>query len=171
MAERDAQQCAGPRRHAFVVHGLWPQFEQGYPRSCPTRMAAPDRQLGAAMLDIMPSRRLVAIQWERHGTCSGLAAADYFATIRAARQAVTIPDRFTGPQDWQQLSAGAVEAAFRAANPGLAADAIAVESRGPRLREVRVCLDRSLAFRSCPQVDDDGVAPNRQLRVPPVRGG
>lgn len=171
MAERDPQQCAGPRPYGFVVHGLWPQYERGFPRSCPARTRAPDRTLTDTMLDIMPSRRLVAIQWERHGTCSGLDAGDYFATTRAARARVTVPPAFTGPQAWQLMEAGAVEAAFIAANPGLDPDEIAVEARGNRLREVRLCLDLALDWRACPEVDAGGVPDSRDLRIPPQRLG
>jgi ribonuclease T2 len=170
MAERDPMQCAGPRPYSFVVHGLWPQYERGYPRSCPAQSDGPDRQDVDAMLDIMPSRRLVAIQWERHGTCSGLDADGFLATTRAARAAVTVPSRFEAPDDWQQLTAGEVEAAFLAANPGLGPGMVAVEARGARLREVRICLDQALDFRNCPDVDSGGVAPDRTLRVPPARG-
>src|SRR5690606_18991341 len=28
------EQCSRARPYAFVVHGLWPQYERGYPRSC-----------------------------------------------------------------------------------------------------------------------------------------
>lgn len=169
MAARDPQQCAGPRPYGFVVHGLWPQFERGFPRSCPARARGPDRSLTDAMLDIMPSRRLVAIQWERHGTCSGLDAEDYFALTRAARTRVAIPDAFTAPQTWQLMETGAVEAAFIAANPGLDPTEIAVEARGNQLREVRLCLDLELAWRACPEVDRAGEPAGRSLRIPPQR--
>lgn len=171
MAERDPQQCAGPRPYGFVVHGLWPQYEQGFPRSCPARHSPPGRSLTDTMLDIMPSRRLVTIQWERHGTCSGLDADGYFTTTRAARTRVAIPPALTEPQAWQLMEAGAIEAAFIAANPGLESDALAVEGRGNRLREVRVCLDHDLTFRACPEVDRRGEPEGRDLRIPPQRTG
>ena len=37
----DPAQCANGRPYAFVVHGLWPQYEKGYPRDCETS-AAPE---------------------------------------------------------------------------------------------------------------------------------
>lgn len=169
MAERDPHQCAGPRPYGFVVHGLWPQFEQGFPRSCPARSSPPDRSLTEAMLDLMPSRRLVAIQWERHGTCSGLDADGYFATTRAARARVAVPPPFTAPQAWQLMEAAEVEAAFMAANPGLDPQEIAVEARGNRLREVRICMGHDLAWRACPDVDRNGERDGRELRIPPQR--
>ena len=42
----DGQQCAPGRRFAFVVHGLWPQFKQGWPENCETggNTSVPGRQ-------------------------------------------------------------------------------------------------------------------------------
>ncbi len=31
---RNAQQCGGNKDFGFIVHGLWPQYEQGYPEFC-----------------------------------------------------------------------------------------------------------------------------------------
>ena len=28
------EQCQRGRPYSFVVHGLWPQYERGFPRSC-----------------------------------------------------------------------------------------------------------------------------------------
>jgi ribonuclease T2 len=169
---RDALQCAGPRPFSFIVHGLWPQYERGYPRLCPTRERGPDQKTVRAVLDLMPDRDLVWKQWERHGACSGLSAPAYFAQVRAARAAVTIPMAFVSPQGWRTVTAGEVERAFRAANPGLGADSIAVEGRRRNLGEVRICLTRDLArFRPCPQVDEGGLPAQARVAVPPARGG
>ena len=50
----DPLQC-GPERHfAFVLHGLWPQYQQGgWPQNCSTEAA--DESLVNSMLTIMPS--------------------------------------------------------------------------------------------------------------------
>jgi len=170
MAQRDRQQCGGTRPYGFVVHGLWPQYERGFPRSCPSQMPRPARVLIGSMLDIMPSERLVQIQWERHGTCSGLAPESYFAALRNARRQITIPSSFQSPKTWATLSAGQIESAFMVANPMLPARGIAVESNRNRLREVRICLTKQMAFRACPEVDRGGVALNVPLAIPPTRG-
>ena len=31
---RDRAQCGKNRHYAFVVHGLWPQHEKGWPQNC-----------------------------------------------------------------------------------------------------------------------------------------
>lgn len=167
---RDTVQCAGPRPFAFVVHGLWPQFERGFPRACRTTQSRPTDTAVSAMLDIMPSPRLVAHQWENHGSCSGLNARDYLAVTRAARDAIVVPPQFTSSGQWQRVSAGEVEAAFIAANQGLQQDGIAVSRRGNLLSEVRICLSLDLKPRACAEVDDRGASDDTRLSLPPSRG-
>ena len=168
-AKRDVTQCAGPRPFAFVVHGLWPQFEAGYPRACQTPQRRPSPELARTMLDIMPSERLVQHQWEKHGSCSGLSAPDYFSVVRSAAGSVIIPSNYASAPDWRRVSAGNVEAAFIAANPAILSDGVAVARRGNNLSEVRVCLTLDLEPRSCPEVDQDGVSDQTRLAMPPSR--
>lgn len=167
---RDAVQCAGPRPFAFVVHGLWPQFEQGYPRSCPTNQVRPSQGQARAMLDIMPSERLVQHEWSSHGTCSGLSSRDYLAVVRAASQRVAIPNNYASAPDWRRVNAGDVEAAFIATNPDLKQTGIAVMQRGNNLSEVRICLTLDLKPRDCTEVDERGVSASTRLAMPPSRG-
>jgi ribonuclease T2 len=169
-AKRDVVQCAGPRPFAFVVHGLWPQYEQGFPRSCTSSQQRPSRSDIRAMLDVMPSERLVQHEWESHGTCSGLSASDYLKVVRAASRAVTIPADFGSATQWRRVSAGSVEAAFVASNPSMTEAGIGVAKRGNLLSEVRVCLTLDLKPRSCPEVDRGGASPQTKLSLPPSRG-
>ncbi|WP_201404400.1 ribonuclease T [Kaistia sp. 32K] len=165
----DRIQCGGPRPFAFVVHGLWPQYERGSPRNCDVgpRSGLP-RRLVDGMLDIMPSPGLVRHEWRTHGSCSGLEPADYFALTRQANQAVRIPERFVDVETYLTVSPDEVEAAFIAANPGLRRDGIAVSCDSRRLKEVRICLTRDLRFRSCAEVDRKACR-NDRLTMPPVR--
>ncbi len=167
--KRDTIQCSGPRPFAFVVHGLWPQFENGYPRGCQTLATRPSNTQARAMLDIMPSERLVQHEWDRHGTCSGLSSRDYLGVVRAAASAVKIPDGYASAPDWRRVTAGDVEAAFVAANPGITTTGMAVSKRGNNLSEVRVCLTLTLKPRTCGEVDQDGVASGTTLSLPPSR--
>jgi ribonuclease T2 len=165
------QQCAGSRPYAFVVHGLWPQRERGgWPESCYTRRQNLPRRLADEMLDIMPSRRLVYQQWDKHGTCSGLGAEGYFEKVRLARAVVKIPPAFTGIEKDLVTNPEAMEQAFIAANPGLEADMLAVTCQRRLLREVRICLDKDLKFRACPEVDERACR-SRTVVMPPERTG
>lgn len=148
------QQCRRGRGHAFVVHGLWPQFESGWPEFCdsPEPERVPDA-LVRDYVDLIPSGGLIGHQWRKHGSCSGLSQRDYLALTRAARERIAIPDRFDAPRRDTSVSPADVEAEFLKANPGLAEDGIAVTCEGRLVREVRICMTRDLAFRSCAGVD------------------
>ena len=153
----DQRQCRGDLRRGFVLHGLWPQYERGYPESCPTQhpLRVPDR-LARSMLDIMPSPGLVGYQWRKHGTCTGLDQTRYFETARDAYDRVRVPDAFRHIDEDTAVSANAIEAAFVAANPGLSPTAVAVACKGGRMAEIRICMTDQLEFRSCREVDRAG---------------
>jgi Ribonuclease T2 family len=69
--QHDDQQCSPGRKFAFVVHGLWPQYTKGWPQDCPTNEAWIDQSQIDAMMDIMPSKKLIIHEWKKHGTCAG----------------------------------------------------------------------------------------------------
>jgi ribonuclease T2 len=163
------QQC-GARPYSFVVHGLWPQYERGFPEYCQQPPPRLDRNIVSGMLDLMPAPRLIFNEWDKHGTCSGLSPNAYFETVRKARAEVKIPDRFIDLKEPLTVSPDEVEEAFVAANPGLAGDAIAVTCDRRRLSEVRICLGRDLRFRSCPEINGRACRRDRVV-MPPVRGG
>ncbi len=164
------EQCNRGRPYAFVVHGLWPQYDRGFPKNCMRRTPWIDNQLINSMLDLMPARQLVIHEWREHGTCSGLDAEKYFETVRSARDRVKIPDRFVRLNNYTMVSPDEVEEAFIAANPGMARDMIAITCDRRHLREVRVCFSKGLAFRSCPETDRRACH-NSRVVMPPIRGG
>jgi len=155
-------QCGAGADHAFVVHGLWPQYERGYPENCATDQALRvPRSLIDTVLDIMPSPGLVGGQWRKHGTCTGLTQSEYLETVRRAFDAITIPEAFRSAKYRQTVSARQAEQAFITENPGLAANGIAVACREGRLSEIRICLTRGLEFRRCENVDANGCQQSR----------
>ena len=70
-AARSQIQCGG-RPYAFVVHGLWPQYENGFPEYCQRPSPRLNRNIVSSMLDLMPAPGLIFNEWDKHGTCSGL---------------------------------------------------------------------------------------------------
>src|SRR3984957_21106077 len=64
-------QC-GPRPFSFVVHGLWPQYERGFPESCQVPAPRLDHRIMSGMLDLMPAPGLIYHEWDTHGTGAGL---------------------------------------------------------------------------------------------------
>ena len=163
------QQC-GARPYSFVVHGLWPQYEKGFPEFC--RQPAPrlNRSIVSSMLDLMPAPRLIFNEWDKHGTCSGLSPNAYFETVRKMRALVKIPDAYVEPSEPLMVSPDEVEEAFVKANPGLARDAVTVTCDSRRLGEVRICIGKDFRFRSCPEIDARACRRDKVV-MPPVRGG
>jgi ribonuclease T2 len=162
----DRLQCGPGRRYAFVLHGLWPQDERGFPESC-TRASPLPAKLVDGMLDIMPSAQLVRHEWAQHGTCSGLDAPAYFDRARAAFQAVTIPAAYRSPTKLARVSATELRQQFLHENPKLPSSGIAVLCDGRSLQEVRICLDRHLEPRACSRDVRDRC--RGEVIVPPVR--
>jgi ribonuclease T2 len=168
--DANQQQCKAARPYAFVVHGLWPQFERGYPEDCPTDEPKVSGEIVRTLYDLMPSAGLIRHEWTSHGTCSGLSQADYFAALRMAREKVVIPEQFRRLDDYLTVSPADTEAAFVKANAGLPPDGIAVTCDKRLLREVRICMTRELGYRPCPEVDRRDCALDKAV-MPPVRGG
>jgi ribonuclease T2 len=147
--DRDSPQCDAGQGYGFTLHGLWPQYEQGWPSYCPSALRPPSRGMTGDMVDIMGSGGLAWHQWRKHGVCTGLEAADYFALSRLAYDSVTRPDLLRRLDDEVRLPAGVIEEAFLEVNPHLEADMLTVTCRANRIQEVRICLTRELEPRRC----------------------
>jgi ribonuclease T2 len=133
----------------WVLHGLWPQYEDGWPSYCHTRAADPTRADTAAMEDIMGSSGLAWYEWQKHGRCSGLTSDAYFAAARQAYASVRLPEIFRLLDHAVTLPASVVEDAFLEANPGWSGDMLTVTCKSGRIQEARLCLTRDLDPRRC----------------------
>jgi ribonuclease T2 len=162
-----ASQC-GERSYAFVVHGLWPQYDRGFPEYCQVPAPRLDRGIVSSMLDLMPAPHLIFNEWDRHGTCSGLAPRAYFEAVRKARAVVKIPAAFLDLKEPLNVAPVAVEDAFKTANPGLTPNGMAVGCDKKRLTEVRICLSKEFQFRDCPEIARRS-CDRDQLVMPPLR--
>jgi ribonuclease T2 len=98
---------------------------------------------------LYPSPDLMQHEWQRHGTCSGLEATEYFHTADRALAVVHIPPLFEAPRADQKLAPEQILAAFRAANPDLPPHSMTVACTRTALSEVRLCLTRNLQLRPC----------------------
>lgn len=146
---RDDDQCDARHAYGFTLHGLWPQYESGYPSGCRSAERDPSRAETGSMTDIMGSGGLAWYQWKKHGRCTGLTARDYFATARRAYGSVSLPDVFQRLNRSITLPAAVVEDAFVEANPALPRDAITITCEAGMIQEVRLCLTKDLSPRRC----------------------
>lgn len=169
----DDLQCGrNARPYAFVLHGLWPQYERGYPEYCTTRPRPYVPQpIIDRMLDIMPSPRLVIHEYRKHGTCTGLDPARYYDLSRRLYDKIRIPERFHLPAAPFFISPQETVDEFMRSNPGLKHEMLAVECRGSgnRLREVRICFSREGEFRACGANERRSFCRATRMYVPPTR--
>lgn len=160
-----SSECDPGRHFGFVVHGLWPQNDDGsYSQNCaPARPVA--EQTVRRMLTIMPARGLIQHEWAEHGTCSGLSPQEYFAAIEKAFSSVQIPADYRAPAQTTSVSPSEIEQKFADANHALAG-AFRVSCSRSELVELKVCLTKDLRYRECgPNVRE---CRTRQVTVRPV---
>jgi ribonuclease T2 len=165
---RSQAQCGG-RPFSFVVHGLWPQYEHGFPEYC-DRNSWLDRDIMRSMLDLMPAPGLIFNEWKKHGTCAGLGPRPYFDAVRKARAAVKIPPEFLNLSEPKTIAPSEIEDDFVKVNPGLSTASMAVICNRSRLSEVRICMNKDMQFRACEDIDRRGCRRD-QVLMPPMRGG
>ena len=90
--------------------------------------------------------------------------------MRKARAAVTIPAEYKALERPTMVSPGDVGEAFVKANPGLPRGGLAVACDSKWLSEVRICLNKDLSFRDCPELTRRACRRDR-VAMPAVRGG
>ncbi len=144
---RGAEQCS--RDLGWSLHGLWPQYERGWPSYCPTIERNPSRAMTADMADIMGSSGLAWHQWNKHGTCAGGSASDYYSQSRFAYEQITRPPVLRKLDRRFEISAKVIEDAFLQSNPDLTADMITITCRDGHIQEARICLTKGLVPRPC----------------------
>ncbi|WP_370231683.1 ribonuclease T [Cognatishimia sp.] len=165
---RQSDQCKPGTGFGWILHGLWPQYHQGWPSYCPTAKAPPSRRMTADMADIMGTSGLAWHQWKKHGTCAGLSTEAYFDLSREAYARVTRPEVLRKLKDPVTLPASLIEEAFLAENPELEPDGITITCKQGLIQEARICLSKSLepvpcgrdVVKDCRQTDA-GFAPIR----------
>ncbi|THV25655.1 ribonuclease T2 family protein [Peteryoungia ipomoeae] len=168
-AARNQDQCGDGKSFGWIVHGLWPQNEKGWPENCATPEGGRvPHAIGRDLLDIMPSMGLIGHQWRKHGSCSGLGKRDYFNLVRQASDKIQIPPEYLEPDTLLRVSPAAIEQSFIRANPGLARSGIAVTCEREKIDEIRICLDTGLGFRACPEVDSRSCR-RTEIAIPPAR--
>ncbi|SLN54656.1 ribonuclease I [Pseudooctadecabacter jejudonensis] len=147
--DRGSPQCDADADFGWVLHGLWPQYERGWPSDCRHSFRNPSRSDTAAQADLYGSSGSAWHQWNKHGSCSGLSPDDFYDLSREAYSRITRPEVFRRLTDPVTLPASLIEEAFMRDNDGLDADEITITCRSGRIQEARICLTRDLELRHC----------------------
>lgn len=163
---RDNLQCFSERSYGFVIHGLWPQYEKGYPEFCQTDFRKPSDKLVNQMLKFSPSVGLVQHEWKKHGSCTGLAPLDYFRLAVKSYKSLNRPDALDDLKKPLLMTANQIEAQFYDANPDLPEESLFITCKRQKLREVRLCLDKKGQPRRCsPQALNGQCRTKGKLRI------
>lgn len=143
----DPNQCG--RQLGFVLHGLWPQYQKGYPQSCSTEKLSADVKRRYAPL--FPSAKLIDHEWPKHGTCSGLSPTEYFELSAKLKDGLKIPAAYQQPAAPVRTTNAEFSQAFKSANPGMADNSLLpfCTSGGRILQELHACYDKQGAPQSC----------------------
>ena len=171
--DRGGKQCNGSKPYSFVLHGLWPQKQKGWPEYCGNPEKVSDATIDS-MLDIMPSPSLIKHEYKKHGSCMGISPEEYYETSRSLFEKVNIPPRFKSPKKYLTTNGMKIRAEFIAANPQLSEDMIAINcSKGNenRLKEVKICFDKEGNFSSCGKNEKaHRLCNKKKVTIPPIRG-
>jgi ribonuclease T2 len=162
----DSAECAA--HPGFVVHGLWPQRNDGsYPEHCTPRDGPSS---DAAWTGLMPTNSLAEHEWMTHGTCTPYDGDGYFSLMRRAVATVKIPKQFTPGTSEAAIQEtmeppSAIVSAFARINPGFPRDSIAVSCGRNHLTAIEVCFDKKLSPIACAGVHTCG-ATNVKITPP-----
>ena len=162
---QDVQQCSIGKQLDFVLHGLWPQYDKGYPSFCSDEKLTYDLKVDYAGL--YPNDNLFDHEWEKHGTCTGLTPEGYLEWSETLKTSLVIPTAFDSPLEPFRSDAKSLSAEFIAVNPTFTEDSFAVycSGSGRFLQEIFVCYEKdgqptdcspevlSKAAKSCGQQD------------------
>lgn len=157
-----APECAS--HSTFVLHGLWPQNNDGtYPENCSN---APGPSDPSAFADIYPDAGLLEHEWQTHGTCSGLGADAFFTTARNAYRSVVIPRKLAGLTSQTSMSPSEIMNLFMVDNPKIPRESLAVSCGNNYLTAVEICLDQTLRPTQCGPIRSCRAV---IIRIPPPR--
>jgi ribonuclease T2 len=139
---RDRQQCKSGKKLGFVLHGLWPQYQRGYPSNCSTQKLPPE--LKQQFPGLFPSDKLYDHEWKKHGTCSGKTPAQYLELSQQLKNSVAIPTAYNRPVKPFRTTIKDLKNVFVSANSQFTSDGIApyCSDSGRFLQEVFFCYSK-----------------------------
>jgi len=162
---KSSAECDPKKHMGMVVHGLWPQYNNGkWPQDCASSPPVASATV-THMLPIMPGSSLIQHEWAKHGTCSGLSVDDYFAAIEKLYNELQVPDDFKQPSSSSMANPSGIEQKFAAAN-NAPATAFRVSCPQNKFSALEICLSKDLKYKACPNTVKDCRAP--QVSVLPV---
>lgn len=134
-------------QQGFIVHGLWPQNNNGtWPQFCGQTPAPTDL---ATHLVITPDLALLKHEWDKHGTCSGLDPQQFFAAEHVAFSQVITPLPLIHLNDSRTYTPLMALNLFYVSNPAFPAGSFNLSCKEGHVTAVEACFDKSLKPIQC----------------------
>ena len=131
----------------FVVHGLWPQNNNGtWPQFC-SKLSGPENL--AANLDITPDLALLQHEWDKHGTCSSLSPTDYFQAVHQAFAQVNTPLALIELNGARTFTPQFALNMFYLVNPGFPRGSFSLSCKDGHVTAVEACFSKTLQPVAC----------------------
>ena len=143
-----SSECQLGGHTAFVLHGLWPQANNGQPPMSCTPASPVAKSIVDHVLNFMHTPRLIQHEWAKHGTCSGLSAQDYFAKVEHAFKSVKVPNQYPNLNHQQSFGISDIEESFADLNQA-PKNAFRLSCHGGDLVGLEVCLSKDLEYHAC----------------------
>jgi len=161
-----SKECQAGANANFVLHGLWPQSNIASPpvRCAPAHPVS--SKIVRHMLEYFPTRSLIQHEWQQHGVCSGLSAADYFKKVEQAFNAVKVPEEFQRLDPGKAFNIADIERSFAQAN-NAQPEAFRISCHSGRLVSVEACLSKDLDLQACTASVRE--CPAQQVLMRPVK--
>ncbi len=148
QSSMSSSECDPNRHYGFVVHGLWPQNNDGsWPKDCAGAQPV-SNEIVREMLPIMPARGLIQHEWATHGTCSGLSSQQYFGDIQQLYKSLKVPPEYQHPGAQFSAAPGDIEHKFAQAN-GAPQTAFRVSCSSGGFIAIEACFDKNLKYQDC----------------------
>jgi ribonuclease T2 len=133
-------QCAA--HPGFILHGLWPQNNDGtYPVFCTEEPAPKDLDKN---LDVTPDLSLLHHEWSKHGTCSAVGPDRFFAMEHQAFHQFKVPDQFNHIDHQVSMTPDKILDDFYAANPTFPRGSILLSCGRNHLTAIEACYSKDL---------------------------
>jgi ribonuclease T2 len=162
---RTSDECNPNKHMGLVVHGLWPQYDNGqWPQDCASTPPVSSATVNH-MMPIMPGSSLIQHEWAKHGTCSGLSMDQYFTAIEKFYNGLKVPDDFKSPSSSATTGPSDIEQKFATANQA-PAEAFRVSCPQNAFSAVEICLTKDFQYLACPSTVRE--CHGSQINVPPV---
>ncbi len=168
-SDRAPEEQCGTKRFGFIVHGLWPQYQQGYPSDCDLNPPSIPETVTQEVLPIMPSRDLIRHEWQKHGTCSGLSVTDYFRNIEKAYASVNIPPELKLLQTPLRIAPSEIADRFMQSNQNLPVNSTIVNCKNGKLTQIEICMDKALKPITCSFDVLKSQCKSQTVLIPPLR--